>query len=298
MYISFELCPTLGSASHLPLLSRCTMCGICGSAGQANEQALLAMTRLMAHRGPDGEGVRAFPSVDGSMPAGLGHRRLSIIDPTPRGGQPMPYADSGCWITYNGELYNCRQLRYDLERDGFRFATETDTEVMLAMYVRHGAEMLQHLNGIFAFGIWDTRQQVLFLARDRLGVKPLYYSNSGGVLAFASEVKALLPIVGRPKMNIGALSEYLTFLWVPDPMTLFEGVMKLPPGYCATYDHEGLATRQWWDMHFAPEDGGQEDWASATRDAVQGAVRRQMVSDVPLGSFLSGGLDSSAIVAE
>jgi asparagine synthase (glutamine-hydrolysing) len=256
------------------------------------------MTRLMLHRGPDGEGVRCFPSVEGSVPAALGHRRLSIIDPTPRGAQPMSYADGRYWITYNGELYNFKQLRKDLRRDGFDFVTETDTEVLLAMYIRYGADMLDRLNGIFAFAIWDTHTQALFFARDRLGVKPLYYSNSDGVLAFASEVKALLPIIGHPRMNTAALSEYLTFLWVPDPTTLFEGVMKLAPGHCATYDREGLTISQWWDMRFAPENGNEEGWASATREAVQSAVRRQMVSDVPLGSFLSGGLDSSAIVAE
>ena len=274
------------------------MCGICGCIGKADEEAVVEMTRLMTHRGPDGEGVHCFPSVDGSVPAALGHRRLSIIDPTSRGAQPMSYADGRYWITYNGELYNFKQLRADLERDGFGFITETDTEVLLAMYVRHGADMLDRLNGIFAFAIWDTHEQALFLARDRLGVKPLYYADSGGMLTFASEVKALLPIIGRPRMNTAALSEYLTFLWVPDPNTLFEGVMKLAPGHFATYDREGLTIREWWDMRFAPDTGDEEDWAAATREAVQSAVRRQMVSDVPLGSFLSGGLDSSAIVAE
>jgi asparagine synthase (glutamine-hydrolysing) len=274
------------------------MCGICGCVGRADEQTVLAMTQLLAHRGPDGEGVRCFPSVDGSVPAALGHRRLSIIDPTPRGAQPMSYADGRYWITYNGELYNFRELRQELESCGFGFTTETDTEVLLAMYARDGAGMLDRLNGIFAFGIWDAQRQTLFLARDRLGVKPLYYSTCDGVLAFASEVKALLPVIGRPSMNTAALSEYLTFLWVPDPTTLFEGVMKLAPGHCATYDREALRVRQWWDMRFAPADRNEEDWARATREAVQSAVRRQMVSDVPLGSFLSGGLDSSAIVAE
>src|SRR5665213_1021378 len=128
------------------------------------------------------------------------------------------------------------------------------------MYARHGTDMLVRLNGIFAFAIWDTHRQALFLARDRLGVKPLYYSNNDGVLAFASEVKALLPVIGRPRMNAAALPEYLTFLWVPDPSTLFEGVLKLPPGHFATYDREGMNIRQWWDMRFAPEDGGETDW--------------------------------------
>jgi asparagine synthase (glutamine-hydrolysing) len=274
------------------------MCGICGWVGRADEQAVRAMTRLMAHRGPDGEGVRCFPSIDGSVPAALGHRRLSIIDPTPRGAQPMSYADGRYWITYNGELYNFRQLRVDLEDDGFGFATETDTEVLLAMYARYGADMLDRLNGMFALAIWDTQRRTLLLARDRLGVKPLYYAERDGMLVFASEVKALLPAIGRARMNMAALSEYLTFLWVPDPSTLFDGVMKLAPGHCAVYDQGRLTIRKWWDMRFAPEGDGERVWASRTRDAVKSAVRRQMVSDVPLGSFLSGGLDSSAIVAE
>jgi asparagine synthase (glutamine-hydrolysing) len=256
------------------------------------------MTRLMEHRGPDGEGVRCFPSVAGSLPATLGHRRLSIIDPSPRGAQPMSCGEGRFWITYNGELYNFRELRKQLEGEGVRFRTATDTEVLLAMYVRHGRGMLDRLNGIFAFGIWDTSQQSLFLARDRLGVKPLYYTKRDSVFAFASEIKALLPVMGRASMNVAAVSEYLTFLWVPDPITLFDGVMKLPPGHCATYDRDGLSVHQWWDMRFAPEEDREEIWASRVREEVQSAVRRQMVSDVPIGGFLSGGLDSSAIVAE
>ena len=210
----------------------------------------------------------------------------------------MSYAEGRYWITYNGELYNFRELRRDLERSGFGFVTETDTEVLLAMYACYGGAMLDRLNGIFAFAIWDTQRQSLFLARDRLGVKPLYYAQHDGMLTFASEVKALFPVIGRARMNTAALSEYLTFLWVPDPTTLFEGVMKLAPGHCASYDQDGLTVRQWWDMRFAPEVGKEEVWASRTRAAVESSVRRQMVSDVPLGSFLSGGLDSSAIVAE
>lgn len=274
------------------------MCGICGCVGSADEATVGAMTRLMEHRGPDGEGVRCFPSVDGSLPAMLGHRRLSIIDPSERGAQPMPCSQQRYWITYNGELYNFLELRQQLESEGLRFRTETDTEVLLEMYVRHGPGMLGRLNGIFAFGVWDTREQSLFLARDRLGVKPLYYTQQDGLLTFASEVKALLPVIGRVSMNVAALSEYLTFLWVPDPATLFEGVMKLAPGHYAIYDRGKLTVQQWWDMQFAPEDATENLWASRTREAVESSVRRQMVSDVPLGSFLSGGLDSSAIVAE
>jgi asparagine synthase (glutamine-hydrolysing) len=274
------------------------MCGICGVVGAADAPLVEAMTATLLHRGPDGGGLRAFPSRNGRLPATLGHRRLSIIDPTDRGTQPMGYGDGRYWITYNGELYNFRALRAELEREGFAFRTECDTEVLLAMYVRHGADMLLRLNGMFAFAIWDDERGELFLARDRLGVKPLYYSEHGGTFVFASEIKALLRALTPASLNHRAVSDYLTFLWVPDPDTMFEGVFKLPPGHCATFGADGLRIREWWDLRFAPEDRPDAEWARDTRDAIQAAVRRQMVSDVPLGAFLSGGLDSSAIVAE
>jgi asparagine synthase (glutamine-hydrolysing) len=266
--------------------------------GLADEQAIREATRLLAHRGPDGEGVRCFPSADGSVPAALGHRRLSVIDPTPRGAQLMSFAGGRYWITYNGELYNFRELRKELETSGLRFTTGTDTEVLLAMYAQHGEEMLGRLNGIFAFGIWDRERQSLFLARDRLGVKPLYWAKCGEVFHFASEIKALLPAIPRPSLRLDALADYLTFLWVPDPDTLFEGVYKLPPGHCATYADGHLTIREYWDMTFAPEERDESEWSEIVGDAVCSAVRRQRISDVPLGAFLSGGIDSSAIVAE
>jgi asparagine synthase (glutamine-hydrolysing) len=273
------------------------MCGICGIVGQADEHTIHTMTRVLQHRGPDGEGTRCFPSVQGSVPAALGHRRLSIIDPTPRGAQPMAYADERYWITYNGELYNFRQLRLELEDDGCRFATETDTEILLAMYAHYGVGMLDRLNGIFAFAIWDSEEQRLFLARDRLGVKPLYWTEYDGALYFASEVKALLPAIPKPPMRSAAVADYLTFLWVPDPDTLFDGIFKLPPGHCATYADGKLSIRQYWDMTFTPEERTDTEWSATVQSAVDEAVQRQMVSDVPLGAFLSGGVDSSAIVA-
>jgi asparagine synthase (glutamine-hydrolysing) len=273
------------------------MCGICGTAGLADERTIRAMTRVLRHRGPDGEGVRCFSSVDGSLPVALGHRRLSIIDPGPRGAQPMPYANERLWITYNGELYNFRELRAELERDGHRFTTGTDTEVLLAMYARYGEEMLARLNGIFAFAIFDRGRETLFLARDRLGVKPLYWTQQGEVLYFASEVKSLLAAGLSCRMRTDVLGDYLTLLWVPDPDTLFEGVYKLPPGHCATLADGRLSIRRYWDMTFGVEERSDADWAELLGEAVEQAVRRQMVSDVPLGSFLSGGIDSSAIVA-
>jgi len=275
------------------------MCGICGVVGRELDSELVkSMTALMAHRGPDGEGIQLFPHRDGLAPAALGHRRLSIIDPTPRGSQPMSYGEGErLWITYNGELYNFRELRSGLKAEGFRFKSNTDTEVLLALYLRYGPAMLQRLNGIYSFGIWDAERHELFLARDRLGVKPLYYAEYGEALYFASEAKALLHALPPARLRHDALAEYLTFLWVPDPDTLFEGIYKLPPGHFATYARGELKTHKYWDMTFAPERRTQTEWSSSVRQAVHAAVNRQMVSDVPLGGFLSGGIDSSAIIA-
>ena len=232
-----------------------------------------------------------------AVPAQRDDRRLSIIDPTPRGAQPMSYADERYWVTYNGEIYNYRELRTELEADGFRFESACDTEVLLAMYARDGERMLEQLNGIFAFAIWDAEAHELFLARDRLGVKPLHYAIHDGVLYFASEIKSLLVALPPPAMSTESLAAYLTFLWVPEPETLFEGIHKLPAGFCARYAGGKLRTRQYWDLRFtSAEPRSVEGWADTVRETVEAAVHRQMVSDVPLGAFLSGGIDSAAIV--
>jgi asparagine synthase (glutamine-hydrolysing) len=269
------------------------VCGICGTVGRADRHELAAMSHTMAHRGPDGAGVKVF---DGAVPAGLGHRRLAIIDPSPAGAQPMSYRNRW-WITYNGELYNFRELRGELEGAGERFETACDTEVLLRMFVVHGPAMLEQLNGIFAFAIWDDRDKRLFLARDRLGVKPLYYTRGRDWLAFASELKALLPLLRAPELEPTALADFLTFLWVPEPKTIFRGIAKLPSGHFAWADRDGLEIRQWWDLRFEPQERPEGEWREEVQAVVEAAVRRQMVSDVPLGSFLSGGVDSSAIVA-
>jgi asparagine synthase (glutamine-hydrolysing) len=269
------------------------MCGVCGTVGRGLEAELAAMTDSMAHRGPDGRGVHVFA---GNPPAGLGHRRLAIIDPTPAGAQPMGHADRW-WITYNGELYNFRELRRELELAGERFRTSCDTEVMLRMFAVHGPRMLERLNGIFAFAVWDDLEKRLFLARDRLGVKPLYYIETGACFAFASELRALLPFVETPSVDPTALADYLTFLWVPDPKTAFREIRKLPPGHYAWVDRDGLQVTKYWDLRFSPEARPEAEWRTLIAEAVTRSVQRQMVSDVPLGSFLSGGIDSSAIVA-
>jgi asparagine synthase (glutamine-hydrolysing) len=269
------------------------VCGICGTVGRADQRELDLMTDVMAHRGPDGRGVRLFP---GSQPAGLGHRRLAIIDPTPAGAQPMSFGDRW-WMTYNGELYNFRELRRELEATGERFATDCDTEVLLRMFAVHGPAMLPRLNGIYALAIWDDVEKRLFLARDRLGVKPLYYVSQPGLFAFASELKALLPFVGQPTLDPGALADFLTFLWVPDPKTAFSEIAKLPPGHFAWVDRDGLKIEQWWDLRFDPEELPEAEWRERVAQEVTASVQRQTVADVPLGAFLSGGIDSSAVVA-
>lgn len=274
------------------------MCGICGVAGRDDEALVRAMSETIVHRGPDGWGVRAFPSSDGRTPATLGHRRLSILDPTERGAQPMASSDGRYWVTYNGEIYNFRELRGELEGDSIAFRTECDTEVLVEMYARHGPAMLERLDGIFAFAIWDTDKRELFLARDRLGVKPLYYAEHDGALWFASEVKALLPALPPARLRPEGIADFLTFLWVPDPDTIFEGVSTLPAGHFARWSDGRLRIQQYWDMRFEPQERPESEWVEAVRDAVASSIRRQTVSDVPLGGFLSGGVDSGAIVAE
>ena len=269
------------------------MCGICGTVGRADERELGLMTDAMAHRGPDGRGVVTF---GGTPPAGLGNRRLAILDPTPAGAQPMSFRDRW-WITYNGELYNFRELRAELEAVGERFESDCDTEVLLRLFALHGPEMLARLNGVFAFAVWDDLEKKLFLARDRLGVKPLYLARARSVFGFASELRSLLPLVGGARLDETALADYLTHLWVPDPRTAFRGIEKLPPGHCAWVDNDRTEIRQYWDLDFSPDERPEREWVDAVADAVTRSVRRQMVSDVPLGAFLSGGVDSSAIVA-
>ncbi len=275
------------------------MCGICGIVGREDKTLVGDMANTLGHRGPDGHGVRSFPAQDGKPPATLGHRRLTIIDLSERGSQPMPYADGRYWIVYNGELYNYRELRAMLEREGYAFVSESDTEVLLAMYARDRADMLLKLNGIFAFGIWDAERHELFVARDRLGVKPLYYVERGGEFMFASEIKALLHAAPTPRLREDSILDYLTFLWVPDPDTMLEGIFKLPPGHFGVFQQGRLKINQYWDLELHVEnDRTEAEWVEEVERITGESVRRQMVSDAPLGSFLSGGIDSSAIVAE
>jgi asparagine synthase (glutamine-hydrolysing) len=252
----------------------------------------------MAHRGPDDEGVYLERRPDGEV-VGLGHRRLSIIDLSPAGHEPMTDSSGSIVLSFNGEIYNFRDLRRELEGLGHKFKSDTDAEVIIYGYLEWGYESLARLNGMFAFAIWDWRDQSLFLARDRLGIKPLYYCQTPGGFAFASEIKAMLGIPGFARdVNLAALNQFMTFLWTPDPGTMFKGVYKLPPGHYLVYKNAQPEIHQYWDLEFRPDDSLTEgEWVERVRDQIGRSVRAQLVADVPLGAFLSGGLDSSIVVA-
>jgi asparagine synthase (glutamine-hydrolysing) len=279
------------------------MCGISGLANCGDREVLSRMTHVQAHRGPDDFGLweRRFPN---DSYVGLGSRRLAILDLSADGHMPMCNEDRTVWITYNGEIYNFAELRRELQSKGHRFTSNTDTEVVIHLYEQEGEDCVHRLNGMFAFAICDLRsgKPDLFLARDHFGVKPFYYAQRGRKLAFASEVKALLHVPEvEAEIDLESLHQYLTFLWVPDPKTMFRGIYKLPAGHCATFRDGELKIRQYWDLSFPRADAdfprSEADLADEVRERFRHSVERQMVSDVPIGAFLSAGLDSSSIVA-
>jgi asparagine synthase (glutamine-hydrolysing) len=274
------------------------MCGIAGIADvtgrPVDERLLQAMTSVQAHRGPDGEAVVCRGA------AGLGHRRLAIIDLS-TGDQPMSSDDGHVWIVFNGEIYNYRELRRELETLGARFRTQSDTEVILRAYESGGPACVSQLRGMFAFAILDERRRHLLLARDRVGIKPLVYSWDGRRLLFASEIKGIVedPTVARD-LDAEALGEYLTYHYVPAPRTIFASVRKLPPASLLVLPLDGGVPEitRYWRLRFAPEPKVAEaEWIDGLRVQLADAVRCHMVSDVPIGAFLSGGVDSSTVVA-
>src|SRR5712691_10479563 len=274
------------------------MCGIAGIAdvtGRPVDRTLLrAMTAVQAHRGPDGEAVVC------RGPAGLGHRRLAIIDLS-TGDQPMSSDDGHVWIVFNGEIYNFRELRQELEAGGARFRTQSDTEVILRAYEADGPACVRRLRGMFAFAILDERARRLVLARDRVGIKPLVYSWDGRRLLFASEIKAIVEdaTVARD-LDPDALGEYLTYHYVPAPKTIFASVRKLPPASILVLPLDGGAPEisRYWSLRYAPDSKTTEgEWIEQLGVQLSDAVRSHMVSDVPIGAFLSGGVDSSTVVA-
>ncbi|MFH0825340.1 MAG: asparagine synthase (glutamine-hydrolyzing) [Pseudomonadota bacterium] len=271
------------------------MCGICGVvdfSGSPDSASVEEMTRRLLHRGPDMGGIHAFRSCV------LGHRRLSILDLSEGAAQPMVSDDGNTAVVFNGEIYNFEDIRGRFESRGRRFRTRSDTEVLPALYFDKRDRMVEELNGMFAFAIWDDMEKRLFLARDRLGKKPLYYFVSGRKLVFSSELHSLL---GHPevshRISDQALFEYLLYDFIPAPHTIFEGVYKLPAAHTAVFDAAGLRVRRYWDLP-EPEAGLDYEQAKAgLEELLFDAVRIRLISDVPLGAFLSGGVDSTLVTA-
>ena len=275
------------------------MCGICGMyyldrQTRAQRSTLAAMNQQIVHRGPDDDGFFVEENV------GLAMRRLSIID-IATGHQPLANENENVWIVYNGEIYNHEELRADLETRGHRYRTRSDTETIVHLYEEYGYDCVKHLRGMFAFAIWDRRARQLFVARDRLGIKPLYYRFDGRTFLFGSEIKTILAYPGiEPEFNRSTLAEYLAFGYLSGEPTMFAGIQKLLPGHTLTLDESGkLSIEQYWDLTTQADDPAQPlaYYVKTYREMLEQCVSSHLMSDVPLGVFLSGGLDSSAVAA-
>ena len=295
------------------------MCGICGEIdfhrGQVQPDSIGRMCHVLAHRGPDDEGMvftkgeesvalqrgTKLPSEEARFEVGFGHRRLAIIDLSGAAHQPMCNEDGSLWIVFNGEIYNFQDLRIELENKGHVFKSRSDTEVILHAYEAWDVECLNRFRGMFSFALWDSKQQRLFAARDRLGKKPLVYFHQNGRFLFASESKAILEAPGiERRVDPVALHHYLTYQYIPSPYTIFEGVKKLPPGHYLLYDRMGhLRIERYWKLNFPSHTEGSNsasEWCERLRTALEESIRLRLISDVPIGVFLSGGIDSSLIV--
>lgn len=272
------------------------MCGICGFFGERpvlSADTLEQMNNVLIRRGPDDCGTFLEPEV------GLAMRRLSIID-LHGGSQPIHNEDSTVWVVFNGEIYNYRELRLTLLQRGHRFYTNSDTEVIVHLYEEYGDKLVDHLCGMFAFALWDKRNQRGLVVRDRLGIKPLFYSLVGTTLVFGSEIKAVLASgVIDKEMDYQALDAFMTYTYIPAPLTIYRNVRKLEPGHLLVWDSGRVENRQYWDLNVVQPDYGidQEQWVERFDRAIEDAVKSHMVSDVPVGAFLSGGIDSSLVVA-
>ncbi len=280
------------------------MCGIAGlvdfDGPHAPESLVRAMCTAMCHRGPDDEGVMAIPrqAAPHEPRAILGNRRLSIID-VAGGHQPIGNEDGTIWVVQNGEIYNFQELRARLEASGHKFTTHSDTEILVHMYEEMGDEFVRELDGMFALALWDDRRKRLLLARDRFGKKPLLYAEAGGRLYFGSEFQAILadPAIRRD-IDYDALDEYLSFMSVPAPMTIYRQIRKLPPAHILVRDAKGVHVSRYWSLGYQPKLRlDEEEAALEVRRLLTEAVRKRLISEVPLGAFLSGGVDSSAVVA-
>lgn len=272
------------------------MCGICGISYPDNRvperNILEKMTNAIVHRGPDSDGFYVNAGI------GLGMRRLAIIDVT-GGDQPIPNEDESLWIIFNGESHNFPELYADLVKRGHEFRTHSDTECILHLYEEYGDECVQHLRGQAAFALWDSKKQKLLLARDRMGKKPLYYSIQNGTLYFASELSALLIALPRkPETNLEAIDLYLSLQYIPDPFTAYQGIYKLPPAHRLIWQNGTAKTEKYWDFSYQPKhSASEEELIEELRELLKESVKMRLISEVPLGAHLSGGIDSSIIVA-
>ena len=273
------------------------MCGICGIVGTTEHAVIERMTLRLAHRGPDDEGVTLFPRHQ----LALGHRRLSVIDLSAQGHQPMCNEDGTVWLSFNGEIYNYRELKAGLDPGRHRFVSETDSEAILHLYEEHGTAAFARLNGMFAFALYDANRARLFLVRDQLGIKPLYYTEASGRLLFGSEIKAILAAgCYTPEIDWQAARDFFSFLFVPAPHTIWRGVFQLPPAHWLEYDLRGrriARIEQYWRPVVTNQPHARkEELRVELRATLTDAVAKQTMSDVPLGAFLSGGIDSNIIV--
>lgn len=277
------------------------MCGITGLISQNPENHIGAMLKSIEHRGYDDEGVfisEAFGSEQ--LKVCLGHRRLSILDVSSAGHQPFFSENKRFVLTYNGEIYNFLEVKKELETKGYQFKTECDTEVLANAFQEWQLDCLPKLNGMFAFAVWDFQQKSLTLVRDRAGIKPLYYAKTGEKFVFASEIKAILTSkLIKPELDLKGLHQFLTFLWTTPPHTLFKDIYQLPPAHFLVWKDGEISIKEWWDLDYSQEEKGktEEFWREQTLETLERATQMEMIADVPLGAFLSGGVDSSLIVA-
>lgn len=274
------------------------MCGICGRLNfdphdPVDPGFIAHMNAMMVHRGPDDSGIHVDANV------GLGNQRLAIIDLTPAGHMPMSNEDGSIWITFNGELYNYPELTSQIRARGHIVRSHSDTEAILHLYEDYGTACLQYLRGMFAFAIWDYPHQRLFIARDRVGKKPLAYAIVNHSIIFASEIRCLLLDSRIPREpDLEAIHHFLTYQYVPAPLTAFKGIRKLPPAHSLVCEHGEIRIERYWDLNYSPRHNVSEaEWSARIRETLRESTKIRLMSDVPLGAFLSGGIDSSAVVA-
>ena len=268
------------------------MCGIVGFNWEDKELAK-SMASIMSHRGPDDSGAYADSIVS------LGHRRLSILDLSAKGHQPMSNKEGTIWITFNGEIYNFWEIRKDLEKKGYNFNSDSDTEAIIYAYEEYGFGCLDRFNGMFAFCIYDSKKKILFLAKDRMGKKPLYYYSKNGKFVFASELKAILLHDIKKEVDNNALNKFVTFRYNTDQSTMIKDILKLQQGHYAVFDlkTKKLSIKKWWDIRIDIQKRPEDYFVKALQKEFRDSVERRLISDVPLGVYLSGGIDSSSIVA-